>query len=134
LYLFLCHLINFTYFFSNILNVFDKPTTKDNLSALAALPLSVDWRTKALVTPIQDQGWCGSCWSFSATGALEGQIANKTKKLVNLSEQNLVDCTQTAKYNNFGCDGGESYRAFNYVRVSSRWYQYPANKHLTPSF
>ena len=67
----------------------------------ADLDLSIDWRTKGLVTPVQDQGYdCSSCWAFSALGALEGQFTKKTGILKKLSEQNLVDCD---KDTNFGC-------------------------------
>lgn len=84
--------------------------------ANAAIPSSVDWRSQGAVTGVKNQKSCGSCWAFSAIGTLEGQHFIKNRKLITLSEQNLVDCTLGSPYNNYGCQGGWPVIALNYIK------------------
>ncbi|KAJ4846843.1 hypothetical protein Tsubulata_030512 [Turnera subulata] len=77
------------------------------------VPPSVDWRKKGAVTPVKDQGQCGSCWAFSTVVAVEGINYLKTNKLVSLSEQELVDCDTSE---NQGCNGGLMEIAFEFIK------------------
>jgi len=72
---------------------------------------SIDWRTSGAVTPVKNQGQCGSCWAFSTTGAIEGCVQIATGKLISVSEQELVSCSKS----NHGCHGGWPSRAMDWV-------------------
>ena len=84
-------------------------------SNAAGAPTTIDWRAKGAVTSVKDQGQCGSCWTFSATGAVEGAWAISTGKLVDLSEQELVDCATGISYGSHGCSGGQMEGAFKFI-------------------
>ncbi|XP_030752387.1 cathepsin L1-like [Sitophilus oryzae] len=86
-------------------------------SANVAIPNGVDWRQVGAVTGVKSQGACQSCWAFAAAGALEAAWFRKTGQLVDVSEQNLVDCT--TEYDNDGCQGGLIDPAFQYIRANN---------------
>jgi C1A family cysteine protease len=82
----------------------------------STLPTSVNWVESGAVSPVKDQGQCGSCWSFSTTGALEGAYYIKTNKLQLFSEQQLVDCdTLRNGGKDMGCNGGLMDNAFKWI-------------------
>lgn len=80
-------------------------------------PASIDWRTKNAVTKVKNQGGCGSCWAFAATETVESHVAISTGKLLMLSEQNVVDCTQNPRHcgGTGGCEGATAELGINYV-------------------
>jgi len=91
---------------------FSTPSTIASVD-VTGLPTSKNWNAEGAVTPIKNQGDCGSCWSFSTTGSVEGCHFLGTKNLVSLSEQNLMDCSDSE--GNEGCDGGLMTDAMNYI-------------------
>ncbi|PIA62994.1 hypothetical protein AQUCO_00200781v1 [Aquilegia coerulea] len=84
---------------------------------VTAVPSSMDWRKKGAVTPVKNQGQCGSCWAFSAVAAMEGVTKLSTGKLISLSEQEIVDCDITSE--DQGCGGGYMEDAFKFVQQNN---------------
>jgi C1A family cysteine protease len=105
------------YEYSQMLGYTSEPREKVFLDIPASTPINggVDWRPAGAVTPVKDQGSCGSCWAFSSTGAMEGRFAVAGKGLYSFSEQQLVDCSTA----NSGCNGGIMDYAFQYYRSSA---------------
>lgn len=84
-----------------------------------ALPTAVDWRTKNAVTPVKDQGSCGSCWAFSATASIESQLILQASKTLILSPQDVVSCTPNPQHcgGTGGCAGATPELAFAWAKA-----------------
>eukprot|EP01038_Epipyxis_sp_PR26KG_P008607 gene8607-11631_t len=95
---------------------FPASSTHEAPADISTLPASVDWTTTGAVTGVKDQGQCGSCWSFSTTGSLEGAYKIKGNALTSFSEQHLVDCdTYKNGGKDMGCNGGLMDNAFAWI-------------------
>ena len=86
-----------------------EPTT---VKVSNAAPSSYDWRNYGRVSPVKDQGSCGSCWAFSTTGNLEGLYAGSKGVIKTFSEQMLVDCDTSDS----GCNGGLMEYTFTWLK------------------
>lgn len=83
-------------------------------STFADLPNSFDWRERGALTAVKDQEHCGSCYAMSIVGSVESQLFIKTGKLIQLSEQEIIDCS--SEYGTFQCEGGIGFRVFDYIK------------------
>ncbi|XP_072399508.1 cathepsin L-like proteinase [Diabrotica undecimpunctata] len=121
--------------FESLLNkqVLTKPLLKNSLGVYKADPneqlaASVDWRQKGAVLTVRNQAGCGGCWAFSASAALEGQLAIHKRQKIPLSPQHLIDCSKQ----NAGCRGGRMDWAFDFIKSeglsSEANYPYVARK------
>ena len=114
--------MNLTEFKGKMTTTFDYEQHNANryqFPSYSTLPTSVNWVDVGAVTQVKDQGQCGSCWSFSTTGALEGVFYNKFGKLVSFSEQQLVDCdTLRNGGHDHGCNGGLMDNAFQWIHTN----------------
>ncbi|PRW56392.1 papain-like cysteine protease C1 [Chlorella sorokiniana] len=95
------------------------PAPKHGRKLAQTVPAKWDWRALGKVTPVKNQGSCGSCWAFAAVAALESKaLITGTKFSGDLSEQQMVDCVNTAAgYSSYGCNGGASTDVLRYVKA-----------------
>ncbi|XP_020109626.1 fruit bromelain-like [Ananas comosus] len=110
------------------LNIKREPVVSFDDVNISAVPQSIDWRYYGAVTPIKDQGSCGSCWAFSAIATVEGIYKIKTGFLLSLSEQKVLDCAVSN-----GCNGGQVNKAYDFIIsnngvTSTVFYPYKGNQ------
>jgi len=96
-------------------NIRPKPrvttTTTTQAPAITDSSAYLNWTQLGYVTPVKNQGNCGCCWAFAATGAMEGAYYKATKTLVSFSEEQLAECIPEFR----GCGGGDEEGAYEYV-------------------
>jgi cathepsin L len=103
------------------------PMSKTKISSVSPLPDSVDWRTSDIISPVKDQGGCGSCWTFGTAETVESYYALATGLLPTLSEQQILDCTPNPDDcgGSGGCEGGTTEIAYAKIQalggLSSEW-------------
>ena len=95
------------------LDILNQDKIDNTMVAAINTDINIDWTSRRIVSPVKDQGQCGSCWAFSAVAVLESWALLKKENII-LSEQQLVDCS--FNYGNHGCNGGYNYKALAYVR------------------
>ena len=98
-----------------------KSTAREYVPSGKAIPASVDWRNKGVLTAVKDQGHCGSCWAHAAAEAIESQMALKTGQLFVLSQQQLTSCVPNPNHcgGTGGCDGATAELAYDYLSTTS---------------
>ena len=94
-------------------------STPSYVSHSGDLPASVDWREKGAVSPVKNQGQCGSCWAQTTTEVIESYVQIATGHLPILSPQQITSCTPNPLHcgGTGGCHGSEAQLAFNYVQL-----------------
>jgi len=120
-----------------------QPSSLEHLASISLgdLPTHVDWREKGVVTPVKDQGRCGSCWTFGAAQGLESHYAIKQGLLVELSEQMILDCVPNPQGcgGTGGCSGGTVELVYDtlinkgWKGLPSEW-TYPYRSHFGQPF
>lgn len=98
--------------FSNLVKTKTDIITKRDIRYL---PKAIDWRNKSVVTNVHNQLNCGACWAFSAIETLESMYAIKTGKLLELSVQQMIDCSE----NNNGCFGGDTSSLLEWIKINN---------------
>ncbi|XP_072171245.1 cathepsin O-like [Diadema setosum] len=110
------------------------PVVGASLHAEKSIPLKYDMRSikPSVISPVRNQKSCGACWAFSVVETVESRVAMKTKRLTQLSPQELVDCGTAA--GDSGCHGGVPCRTLDWLNrtkteiVTDATYPYKAKK------